>query len=261
MNAVRTIAVLLALALIGIASSSEPVCAASMTADAALPIYRQANTEYQQQHYQEARSSYLKLIGHGIASSDLFYNMGNACARLGRTGEAVLYYERARQLAPGDSDIRANLRKLAPADNDPQRFVLLAPFFWLLERFSLRAWIGLFLFLYLVACVAAVVYFLAPLPRIAPWLKRAATGFGAAAAIVAIFAAGRYYQYHYVDYEIVMKPATPIYSGPGEKFTQIISAPEGTKVRKLGVFSEKWVQVMLMDGQKGFALAQNMAEI
>ena len=42
-------------------------------------------------------------------SADGLYNLGNSYARAGKPGLAVLNYERAALLAPGDADIRANL--------------------------------------------------------------------------------------------------------------------------------------------------------
>jgi hypothetical protein len=42
-------------------------------------------------------------------SADGLYNLGNSYARAGKLGLAVLNYERAALLAPGDADIRANL--------------------------------------------------------------------------------------------------------------------------------------------------------
>ena len=39
----------------------------------------------------------------------LFYNLGNACFKSDRLGEAILWYERARLLSPRDEGIGANL--------------------------------------------------------------------------------------------------------------------------------------------------------
>jgi hypothetical protein len=44
-----------------------------------------------------------------------FYNLGNAYARAGQPGLAVLSYERARLLAPTDEDIEINLRRVREA--------------------------------------------------------------------------------------------------------------------------------------------------
>jgi hypothetical protein len=43
------------------------------------------------------------------------YNLGNAYARAGQPGLAVLTYERARLLAPTDEDIQVNLRRVREA--------------------------------------------------------------------------------------------------------------------------------------------------
>lgn len=46
---------------------------------------------------------------HPRYSADELYNLANSYARSGKPGMAVLNYERAALLAPGDADIRANL--------------------------------------------------------------------------------------------------------------------------------------------------------
>jgi hypothetical protein len=47
--------------------------------------------------------------------SGQLYNLGNAYARAGQPGLAVLSYERARLLAPDDADIQSNLRHVREA--------------------------------------------------------------------------------------------------------------------------------------------------
>ena len=77
----------------------------------------------------------------GYAAAAL-YNRGNATARAGRHGVAVLNYERARLLAPGDPDLAANLRMVREAAH-----LAAVPRNWL-ERSelslspTLMAWLG-----------------------------------------------------------------------------------------------------------------------
>lgn len=52
-------------------------------------------------------------------SAPQLYNLGNANARKGRPGLAVLDYERARLLAPSDPDVHANLRYVLEAAGLP----------------------------------------------------------------------------------------------------------------------------------------------
>jgi tetratricopeptide (TPR) repeat protein len=51
----------------------------------------------------------------GQESAASLYNRGNAYARQGKAGLAILYYERARILTPWDSDLRANLERVRSA--------------------------------------------------------------------------------------------------------------------------------------------------
>jgi hypothetical protein len=52
-------------------------------------------------------------------SADGLYNLANAYARAGKPGLAVLSYERAALLAPGDADIRANLAYIRASAHVP----------------------------------------------------------------------------------------------------------------------------------------------
>ena len=77
---------------------------------AAVDAFNQGNESYRQGQYQQARDQYLEVVGAGVADPRVFYNLGNACLKAGRLGEAVLWYHRALRLDPRDADLRANLR-------------------------------------------------------------------------------------------------------------------------------------------------------
>jgi hypothetical protein len=57
-------------------------------------------------------------VKQGMSAAGL-YNEANAFARAGKPGMAVLYYERARLLAPNDPDIDANLRLVRESSHQP----------------------------------------------------------------------------------------------------------------------------------------------
>jgi tetratricopeptide (TPR) repeat protein len=48
-------------------------------------------------------------VNTAFTSSALLYNMGNCHYRMGDVAQAILHYERALRLAPGDEDVLANL--------------------------------------------------------------------------------------------------------------------------------------------------------
>ena len=72
-------------------------------------LFNSANGEYKAGHYQEAIELYEQLLKTGHVSTTLFYNLGNAYAKTGELGKAVLNFERARRFRPRDSDIVSNL--------------------------------------------------------------------------------------------------------------------------------------------------------
>lgn len=238
--------------------------AATMNEDAARALFNRANTEfYQQQRYKEAREAYDQIIRAGISSPDLFYNMGNACARIGNTAEAIAWYERAKQLAPRDPDIRANLKRLEPVGNQPQHFLLMVPFAYIVNHVSLREWMAAFLVFFYTSGIAGSLYFGLASTKSRGLFRRIFHSAGVVAIAVGLFAGVKYYQSAYIEYAIVTKPNSAVYSGPGDKFSQVITAPEGTKVQQLDYADSKhlWVQIQLMDGQKGFIPASTLQKI
>lgn len=92
----------------------------------ALAISKQnADDSYMKGNYQQAIADYNKLLQQGV-SADLYYNLGNAYYRSDNLAMAILSYERALRLSPGDKDIRFNLQfansktidKITPMDDN-----------------------------------------------------------------------------------------------------------------------------------------------
>lgn len=71
-----------------------------------------ANRNYEQGQFAAAKDIYGRLVGAGIRSSHLFYNLGNTEFRLGNKGAAALNYERALALEPLHAEAQANLELL-----------------------------------------------------------------------------------------------------------------------------------------------------
>jgi len=69
--------------------------------------FKSANALYDAGKFADAAAAYEKIEPKTAA---VFFNLGNAHFRQEELGRAVLDFERARQLAPGDPDILANLR-------------------------------------------------------------------------------------------------------------------------------------------------------
>lgn len=74
-----------------------------------------ANSAYSEGKFDSAYAAYQELLGDGHLNTTLLYNLGNTCYRLGRPGEAALWYERALTLDPAHPEARQNLRFLKRA--------------------------------------------------------------------------------------------------------------------------------------------------
>lgn len=92
-------------------------------------LFRAASEAYSKGDYKAAIDGFETLSREGL-SAPLLYNLANSYAQDGQSGKAILNYERALRLEPGDSDIRGNMELLRKEQglfqeekNNMQRFV------------------------------------------------------------------------------------------------------------------------------------------
>lgn len=95
------------------------VCIGSLSAWGSDLVVR-GDSAYVVGHYPEAMELYRQAMTEEGTSSQLLYNLGNACVKNGDPGSAVVYYLRALRLDPASDEIRNNLRyaELAVADRN-----------------------------------------------------------------------------------------------------------------------------------------------
>lgn len=80
--------------------------------EAAAYNYASADTAYSKGNYEEAALIYSQALEKEGVSAGLLYNLGNTYYRLGKDGEAMLCYERAKRIEPSNSLINQNLNFL-----------------------------------------------------------------------------------------------------------------------------------------------------
>lgn len=72
-------------------------------------LYNEGNVRYRQGDFQGAIDAYKKVLAQGLQNGEVHYNLGNAYFKNAQLGRAILSYERALKLMPGDEDVLANL--------------------------------------------------------------------------------------------------------------------------------------------------------
>ena len=82
---------------------------ASQSAEDSDKVFQDANLAYSKGDYTKALSSYEGLINQKLQSSELYYNLGNTYFKSNKIGHAILYYEKAKLLAPNNKAINKNL--------------------------------------------------------------------------------------------------------------------------------------------------------
>ena len=221
----------------------------------ALEKFKTANDLYSKGKFIEAAELYEEIVNNDYESYELYYNLGNAYFKLEEIPSAILFYERAKKLAPDDEDVNFNLQiaKLKTVDKIepvPQFFMEE----WvdsISELFSLQAWTALGLIFAWLAFtfLAAFLMIWSPL-----WKK---TFFAAGIISFVIMAASIFFAYEENteltadDSAIVFTPSVYVKSSPSDEGTNLFILHEGTKVQILDEVGE-WQKIRIADGNVGW---------
>ncbi|TVR73274.1 MAG: tetratricopeptide repeat protein [Marinilabiliales bacterium] len=218
-------------------------------------LFDMANNLYVEGRFEEAIQVYEQIAEADYRSPELYYNLGNACYRSNRIPAAILNYERALLLAPGDDDIRFNLELARMHVRD--RIEELPGFFlnrwWTGARdlFGIRTWA----LLSVSAFIVMLVLLLGFLMSSSVTLKKLLFWLSVPALLISLmsFIFGLDRRNHVRNYNgaIVFAPAVSVKSSPDAHSTDLFIIHEGTKVYVEDALGE-WYSVRLADGNKGW---------
>jgi tetratricopeptide (TPR) repeat protein len=214
-------------------------------------VFFRANTLYAEEHYAEAAAQYEAILAAGLESGNVHFNLGNAYFKAGDVGRAMLSYERARRLIPGDPDLLANLgyaRSLTGTTGEPSVWARLL--FPLAERFSSDGLLTVTSVLY------TLVMGLLVLGRLAPAAARAgrvgAIGAGVGLALLVPSVAHRLLTVDLPTYAVVVaKEEATVRFEPAAGGTAHYQTKPGSVLRVL-TQREGWAQVARDDGRRGW---------
>ena len=242
-----------------------PLLLAAAPADAQNAFFDEGNRLYQAGDFDGALDRYRRILDAGLESGDLHYNIGNTYFRLGELGPAILHYERARRLMPGDDDLLANLALARSLTADE---IVPRPRFWLFRLVDW--WVGLLpraglLWLVALAWVTAVagaaLVVLRPMARTGAWARRTAL---AAAAVTVVFGVNlvvREMDLGTAAEAIVMADEAQVQSAPSDDpALRIFAVHEGAKVH-MDRRSGDWVEIVLEDGSVGWMRTRHLEPI
>jgi tetratricopeptide (TPR) repeat protein len=238
------------LALVVLAASSFPVARAQSPEE----LFDRAYDAFEAGRWNEAARAFAAARELGVRDARLEYNLANAHYRDGRIGHAILHWERALRLAPGDPDIKANLElareRLVDRVETPRPGALVEAVRSAQDRLGpeLQAWVVLF-----VSWLSAgIVVWGLRRPR--AW----SPGCGwALAALVTIGILGgwslnsTWSRLEGAGGAIVLASAVEVLAGPSEANATVFRIHEGTRV-ELRESRGSWRQVVLPNGLTGW---------
>lgn len=226
---------------------------------------KDADNEYKKGNYQQAIKDYEELLKGGKVSADVFYNLGNAYYRTDNITRAVLNYERALMLSPGDGDIRFNLQMARSKTIDkitPESEMFFITWYHSLVNItSVDGWGYTSLF----AIMAALVLFLVYLFVDKISLRK--IGFFGGILMIALFLFSNLFAYQQKQQfsqrtgAIVIAPSATVKTTPVQSGKDAFTIHEGTKVKITDRTIKGWKAISLDDGREGWIKEDKIEEI
>lgn len=224
-------------------------------ADENTDLFEKGNLAYTSKYYQQAIESYEKIIDNGYESAGLYYNLGSAYYKQEDYPSAILYFEKAKRLSPGDEDISHNLNvantKIVDKIEDIPEFFLIH--WWKMFRniFSFNIWAIMGIaFLVIALCLMGFYLFSTVLRRrkISFWTSLIFICF-----MMLSFACAQsqYYGATSSKEAIIFTPSVTAKSSPDINSTDLFVIHEGTKVKVLDQVGD-WSEIRIANGSVGW---------
>lgn len=226
-------------------------------------LFYAGNDFYEKRDYNKAIEEYRKILQMGIESPSLYYNIGNSYFKIGEIGRAILFYERARRLAPQDADLKSNLayaKSLVGSSGAEYSKVgalvkaVGRPF----EDFNLNAIAITALLLYLAFIIVQIISFINRL--IGKKIRLLYVAILLLFAVSVLAFALRYYDEEILMRAVILQKDVECKYEPIDKSMTYYRLQEGDEVIILKTRAG-WSQVERPDGKVGWVLASAVEEI
>ena len=223
-----------------------------------------ADTEYQKGNYQQAIRDYEEILKNG-ESAEIYFNLGNAYYRTDNITKAVLNYERARLLSPGDDDINFNLQFARSKTIDkitPESEMFFVTWYKSLVNFtSVDNWAKTGILCIVMALLLVLLYLFGP------QLMLRKIGFFGGLAFFVIFLLSNLFAFQQKQAldnrtgAIIISPSVNIKKTPAKNSADQFVLHEGTRVDIIDKGMTDWRCIRIGDGREGWIETKAIEEI
>lgn len=223
-----------------------------------------ADTEYQKGNYQQAIRDYEEILKNG-ESAEIYFNLGNAYYRTDNITKAMLNYERARLLSPGDDDINFNLQFARSKTIDkitPESEMFFVTWYKSLVNFtSVDNWAKTGILCIVMALLLVLLYLFGP------QLMLRKIGFFGGLAFFVIFLLSNLFAFQQKQAldnrtgAIIISPSVNIKKTPAKNSADQFVLHEGTRVDIIDKGMTDWRCIRVGDGREGWIETKAIEEI
>lgn len=231
------------------------VCLLAFAPRAAAATKAEADMAYKKGNYQQAIADYKGLLRQG-KSAEVYYNLGNAYYRADSLTMAILAYERALLLSPGDNDIRFNLQFARSKTIDkltPESEVVFTTWYRSVVNFTgVDRWAVVSVMSIVLALILMLVYLFAP------QMALRKTGFFGGMLFIVVFGFSTLFawtQKQAMDEQrgaIITAPSANVKKTPVLNGEDAFILHEGTRVDVTDRSLKNWRGIRLSDGREGW---------
>jgi tetratricopeptide (TPR) repeat protein len=233
-------------------------------ADESQVLVAKANTAYAAGMYANAADLYKKVAESGLESVDLYYNLGNAYFKLNDYPNAILWYERAKRLDPGNESVNFNLNVTNNKITDkidivPEMFYK-RWYLGVLDMFSSDSWAWFTILAFFLTAASAALYIISRTIL----MKKLAFWTGSVMLVITVII-GQWSLVSFLQFKnqheaIIFTPTVTVKSSPDPKSVDLFVLHEGTKVSLTDQIGT-WYEIRIANGSVGWLPAENLEKI
>ncbi len=224
----------------------------------------EGDSAYMRNDYAAAIQIYEALLKKG-ESAEVYYNLGNSYYKADDIAKAILNYERALLLEPGNADIRANLdiarsKTIDKAIPVPEIFFVT----WikaLINCLSIDSWSRIGIISFILFLVSMYLYFFSKQIK---WRK---LGFILGLVLFLFVILANIFAYHqrnviiHRSSAIIISASVTVRSTPSDDGTSLFILHEGRKVEIKDSSMREWKEIRLEDGKVGWVPVSSLEVI